>query len=1362
MKSTRLSKLFLFLGIILFSCVQVHAQSLLDQRINELVNAMTTQEKINQLINSSFGGTPTNTRLGIPGFAMDDGPHGVRFAADRNGRSATAFPTGVAMASTWDQEIATKVGEAMGIEFWSFNRNQQLGPCIDICRDPRGGRTAESGGEDSYLAGHIGKSVAIGIQRSPIVATVKHYMGESKQSNRHNMNVIATDRWLMDFSGYNFRTVVQEAGVMSVMGAYNKINDDKACESTLMQTTILKERWGYPFYVVSDWDAIWDSQKALKAGTDICMGSNKYATDLPGMAANGLITTADLDKAVKRVLRTKILNGMMDYFPIGNANTAKTADINATNKLAAQKSIILLKNGNKADGTAILPLTKTGIKIALIGPNAAATNLNCYGSSETFPPYAISVKAGLEAKVGATNVSYSIGCDVNSDSRTGFAAALALAASADVVVFAGGLDATQEGEGYNTGNDRKSGSIALPGQQQLLIQQLATVNPNIVVVIQSGGVCGLNYCLSNIKGLVYSFYAAQEAGTAIADVLFGDYNPAGRMPMTMPKQDTDLPSWVEDSFRKFTDNLDGGYRWFDEKNITPEFAFGFGLSYTTFSYTNLSVSAVSTAGQPISVSVDITNTGSIAGEEVAQLYISSPSSADVWMPKKQLRGFNRIALGAGETKTVTFQLKAEDFYYWNGTNYQAQAGNFTLRVGGSSDNLPLTKAITLADGEKKPDLKITQVYTMPRYPLQGQKVSFYALVKNQGNASNIATSPYKIDYKINGVKVAVSDNVTTVIAPGQVQLIASTGVWTSDQIGKFTLSGELAFNQGASQEWDATNNTFTRAYEVFDPPLDPKISNLAYKKPVTTSSVSGTNIAASMVDGDLTSRWESGKSDNEYATIDLLAIAELQKITIYWESAYAKSYKIESSLDGTTWTLLNNVTAGIGGTESYTINAVQGRYVRITCLQRVPINSIYYGFSIFEVVVNGIIIQEIPDIQVAPVESQLYLPYAKTILNGTLSGGALVKSKLAYQWSLVSGSTDAVIVDPTSALTLVKFKTAGTYVFKLTGTNATGSNSTQVSINVLIAGAASDLAFMKPTICSGVETSATSADQAVDGVSTTRWSSAFLDNQWWQVDLQHQVMPGTVSIVWEAAYAKQFNVQISADNVTWFPLYSNTAFAGGTSTIPNTTSLSGRYLKVNCVQRATAYGSSFYSFNVGGTFISSTNHVPVTIAGNTLLTSGDATLNGSSSTDADYDPLVYKWEQLAGPSTASMLTPNASTTLVTGLKQGDYYFKLNVDDGKDVDFDVVKVVCDSGTKLSEVTASGILIYPNPIHDSFYIQNSGAQKVDTVQLFDLKGKLLKVISVNSTKVSISDVPQGNYCIRLISKGKICKVVQIIKE
>lgn len=1343
MKSISIKTRCCYFLILVFSCLQLNAQSPLDKRIDELVDAMTTQEKINQLINTSTFGTPSNVRLGIPGFAMEDGPHGVRFAGTPlNGRSATAFPTGVAMAATFDQDISIKVGEAMGLEFWAFNRNTQLGPCIDICRDPRGGRSAESGGEDAYLAGHIGKSVAIGIQRTPIIATVKHYMGESKQVNRYNMDVLVTDRWLMDFAGYNFRTVIQDAGVLSVMGAYNKVNGDKACESFSLLTTNLRERWGYPFYVVSDWNAIFDSSKALKAGTDICMGSTKYATDLPGMVTSGAVSIADLDLAVKRILKTKILDGMLDYFPYGNESYAKTAEIHAINRLAADKSIILLKNSNTVAGNAILPLKKTGIKIALIGPNAIGENLNCYGSSATVPSYAISVKEGIEAIVGADNVQYVKGCDINSTDVTGFDAAKTAASTADVVIFAGGLDATQEGEGYNTGVDRKSGSIALPGQQQTLINQLAAVNPNLVAVIQSGGVCGLNACLTNIKGLVYSFYAAQEAGTAIADVLFGDYNPAGRMPMSMVKKDADLPSWAEETFRRFTENLDGGYRWLDEKGITPDFAFGFGLSYTNYSYSNLVVSDATVAGQPITVSVDVQNTGTIAGEEVAQLYLSCPSSTDVWMPKKQLRGFKRIALQAGETKTVTFQLNADDFYYWNGTQYVAQSGNFTFRVGGSSDNLPLTKVVNLTNGEAKPDLKITQIYTMPRYPLAGQQVSFYALVKNQGNAANTSATAFKIDYKIDGVKVAGSENITTAIAPGQVQLIASTGVWTSDKVGKPTLSGELTFNAGATTEWDATNNNFSRNYEVFNPELN----NLAYLKPVTTSSVYGTNVAVGLVDGDMISRWESARTDNEYVSIDLQGIAALSNISIYWEAAFAKSYKIECSLNGTDWSLLQNITSGIGGVESYAVNSVQARYIKITCLERTTINATKYGFSIYEVVVNGTL-QKFPDVQVAPVESKLYLPYAKTILNGSGSGGAIDKEKLTYQWSLVSGPTDAVIVDPTSALTVVKFKTVGTYVLKLTGTNSSGNaSSAQVSIQVVAASATSDLAFKKPSTSSGNESSTTGASMAVDGDGATRWSSAFSDNQWWQVDLQHQIVPTTIKILWEAAYAKNYNIEISVDGKTWQTYYTNTAATGGANTITNTGLLSGRYLKVNCVQRATTYGNSFYTFNLSGAFINSTNQVPFANAGSAIVSTGDCTLNGTSTTDGDNDPLIYKWEQLAGPSTATFTDPASTLTQISNLREGEYYFKLNVDDGKDIDFDVVKVTINTATSgFNELESGIVLIYPNPATNRVYISGDVAK----VSFYSLQGQLVQTI-FNANTVDVSTFAKGLYLVYITTK------------
>ena len=519
--------------VILSAILNTYAQSHLDKRIDELINSMTVQEKLEQMYTNrtSFGGTLANLRLGIPGFVMGDSPHGVRLTSDRYNRSATAFPTGIAMAATWDENVVGKIGEYMGLEFWSFDRQQVLGPCLDLVRDSRGGRTAEGGGEDPYLAGHLAKSFTIGMQKYPVIATLKHFMGESMQSNRLKMDVIASQRWLMDFSGYNFRIPIQDAGAMSIMGSYNKINGDKAAESSILLKTVLRERWGFPFYVVSDWANIDDARNAVRAGTEICMGSSIYEADLPSLVENGHVTMTQINNSVKNILRTKILNGMLDYYPAGNESNAKSAEITGLNLLAAQKSIILLKN-ETSGANPILPLRKTGIKIALIGPNAIAENLNCSGSSATNPPYAISVRKGLEDKIGSSNIVYTKGCDINSTSKTGFAEAKALAADADYVIFAGGLDNTQEGEqSFGVHNDRVGGSFALPAIQQELINELASVNPNLIAIIQSGGVCTFNDCLSNIKGFIYSFYAAQEAGHAIADVVFGDYSPAGRMPL---------------------------------------------------------------------------------------------------------------------------------------------------------------------------------------------------------------------------------------------------------------------------------------------------------------------------------------------------------------------------------------------------------------------------------------------------------------------------------------------------------------------------------------------------------------------------------------------------------------------------------------------------------------------------------------------------------------------------------------------------------------------------------------------------------------------------------------------------------------
>lgn len=798
----------------------IGAQQTLDERIRSLMSQMSDQEKINQLINSSFGTTHPNERLGIPGYEMSDGPHGVRFNERRNrGQTATAFPTGIGLAASWDKEITYKVGEALGTEFFAFGYNVALGPCIDITRDPRAGRAAESGGEDPYLAGHLGKYWVQGLQGTyPVIASVKHFMGESQQTTeedqdyRHKARYTASERWLMDFLMYNFRTTIQDAGALCVMNSYNWFNGVKVSENIELNQTILRDRWGFPFFIVSDWGNIdkGRSEQAIIAGTDICMGDGPhtgkdwraYEWDLPKLIEKPEVREA-IDKAVYRVLKTKILDGMLDaYAPTPDRSLAKTPEIVEINKEAARKSLILLKNEND-----ILPLNRD-IKIAVVGPNAAEKNLNCFGSSATNPPYAVSVLEGIQHKIGADRVVYAKGCERNDDDVSGFEEAKEAARNADIVLFAGGLSSLEEGEGFSRGWDRKT--IYLPGKQQELINELAKVNPNLVVVIQSGGVCSMPDAISSIKGLVYSFYAAQEAGVAVADVLFGDYNPAGRMPVTMAKTEDQLPPWN----LSWDDDYGVGYRWFDEKNLTPEFAFGFGLSYTTFAYSNIKMPQSVKAGEPFKVTVDVKNTGKKDGEEVVQLYVSSPSERSLWFPKKELRGFERVALKKGETKTVTFELVADDFYYWdiNAKQYKVKPGTYTIKIGGSSDNLPLSGQVAFVDAEKKADLRITKIYTMPRYPKEGDAVRFYALVKNQGNRA--VDTDFAIDFSVNGRVAASVAGVKNRIQPGQVELIESTGTWKAGKLGRYEISGNVN-SKKKLKEWDTSNNFFQQILYMF-------------------------------------------------------------------------------------------------------------------------------------------------------------------------------------------------------------------------------------------------------------------------------------------------------------------------------------------------------------------------------------------------------------------------------------------------------------------------------------------------------------------------------------------------------------------
>lgn len=923
---------FFILSLLLSVCFSnVFAQTV-EERITNLLNQMTTAEKILQLHKEGGFNTADNLRLGIPGFVMSDGPHGVRDGY------ATSFPVGISMAATWDIELTERVGKALGEEFRAKGKHQMLGPAIDLTRDPRNGRTPESGGEDPFLNAQINSAVVKGVQSTPCIATIKHFNLKHKQLNRTNNNYTITQQLLMDHYGLNFRTSVQDAGSFSIMSAYNLINGEQAAENSNLLKTILRQHWGFPYYVVSDWNAIKSAEKAIKGGTDICMGSDHYQNDLPNLVATGVVPISVIDEAIRNVLRTKILSGMLDYYPAGNPDDLNSKAHQELCLEAGKKSIVLLKNAN-----GLLPLNSSSINtIAVVGPNAAVMQTDGTGSSWVDPFYKISPKEGIEKYLGTSKVLYAKGCEITGNYAADFADALQKAQQADVVIYFGGLDPSQEGEGL----DRVNGSIELPGKQKDFIKQLTSANQKVIVVLISGGICSVNAFVNDIEGLLYAFYPGQEGGNAIAQVLFGDYNPAGRLPVTMPKLDSQYSTLITDF--DFTNDFGCGYRYFDKLKIIPEFAFGFGLSYTTFDYSNLVVTPTQApAGDIIQVSVDVKNSGIRSGEEVVQLYLTNNASP-IQMPMKELKAFKRIPLEAGETKTVTFQISPNELYYYDeaAQSYTVAPGLYAVQVGSSSDNLPLQGTFELTAAIPTPDLQIANIRTVPAYPLKGEKVQFLATIINRGTGATPTDQPLEVLFKVNGKEISKFSELSEPIPAGGMKLvngtigIDSSFMWTADQSTDFIVEAEVNYLRTITER-NISNNKKTTSFKVYEAPPQ----SIALRKTVTVSSVEKFGLEGDKaVDGSYGTRWSSQFSDPQTITIDLGTIQEFNQIKLFWETAYGKEYKIQISNDASTWTDLIHQTNSYGGIEKYDVQA-SARYLRIYGIKRGTV----YGYSLYEV-----------------------------------------------------------------------------------------------------------------------------------------------------------------------------------------------------------------------------------------------------------------------------------------------------------------------------------------------------------------------------------------------------------------------------
>ena len=648
-----------------------------DQRADALIAQMTLTEKLAMLsgVGGSYvGNVAANTRLGIPAIHLEDGPAGVADGMNQ----VTAFPAPVGVAASWDTALMNQYGQDLGAEEYGKGANVVLAPTVNILRTPQWGRSFESLGEDPYLTSQLGVADIQGLQSQNVIATVKHFAANNQEYNRTTVSANVDERTQHEIYLPAFQAAVQQGNVGAVMCSYNKVNDIYACEQPYTQNDVLKTQWNFPGFVMSDWGATHSTLQSSAAGLDMQMPDGSYyGSALQTAVQNGQVSIQTINEMVHRILRSMFADGLFDHPTTGtpNSNVATPAHDQFTTQ-AAEQGTVLLRNT-----ASILPINSGSVgSIAVIGADGStAPHAAGDGSAHVNAPFVVTPLTGITNRAGAgVKVQY------NDGSSTSQAASVAQSANVAIVFV---NDSESEGQ------DRSS--LSLPNNQDALITAVAQANPHTIVVVNSGAPVLMPW-VSQVQGIVEAWYPGQEDGNSIAAVLFGDVNPSGKLPMTFPASATQVPANTTAQYpgingeAAYSEKLNVGYRYYDANNLTPLFPFGYGLSYTSFAFSNLSVSPTSGAyNSPVTVSVTVKNTGLRTGAEVAQLYVTFPAS--VGEPPKQLKGFQKITLAAGQSQTVSFTLDSRAFSYWDTTahNWIVPQGTFTISVGDSSRTLPL-------------------------------------------------------------------------------------------------------------------------------------------------------------------------------------------------------------------------------------------------------------------------------------------------------------------------------------------------------------------------------------------------------------------------------------------------------------------------------------------------------------------------------------------------------------------------------------------------------------------------------------------------------------------------------------------------
>ena len=669
----------------------------MERDLKKIVSEMTLEEKAGMCSGLDFWHLKEVEHLGIPKVMVSDGPHGLRKQDEKGDHlgindsiKAVCFPPAVLSACSFDRGLMEEMGKAIGREAQANDVSVVLGPAVNIKRSPLCGRNFEYYSEDPYLAGEIAAAFVKGVQSQHVGTSIKHFAANNQEYRRMSSSSEVDERTLREIYFPAFETAVKKAQPYTFMCSYNQINGTFASENKWLLTDVLRGEWGFKGYVMSDWGAVNDRVKGLEAGLELEMPASGGDNDAMIVKAvkDGALEEKILDQAVERILRI-----IFEYADHRKPQEFTMEKDHEGAQHIAEESMVLLKNENH-----ILPL-KTSEKAAFIGGFArnprfqggGSSHINCFKT---------------------TNVLDSVPCDAQVVYAEGFPAdrdfydkaladeAVKAAAEADKAVIFAGLPESFESEGYDRSHMR------LPECQNRLITEILKVQPNTVIVLHNGSPVEMPW-LGEIKGLLETYLGGQAGGAAAANILYGKINPSGKLAETMPLKLSDYPSYLNFGGGEKVEYREGifvGYRYYDTKEMDVAFPFGYGLSYTTFAYSNLKLSMENpTEKDTVMVSADVTNTGKSAGKEVVQLYIRDLTGSAI-RPEKELKGFEKVFLEPGETKTVTMELNKRSFAWYNTKlhDWFAASGDYEILVGASSRDIRLTETLHLNSSQRLP------------------------------------------------------------------------------------------------------------------------------------------------------------------------------------------------------------------------------------------------------------------------------------------------------------------------------------------------------------------------------------------------------------------------------------------------------------------------------------------------------------------------------------------------------------------------------------------------------------------------------------------------------------------------------------